>query len=328
MLVLSFRDMATPRASAVTSAATYWLQPVAPVTAWNPAPGGLLKLATWDETAQLLRNKHVCFLVHGFNVDRDGGYTGLGALAQEMTGDGLLPTLVAPGVAADLKTAGVDVIVPVLWAGDWYLPFNYSFLLGDIRTTADHFADFFWSSATQIRRASFVTHSMGARVVMETVQRVVANAGSKAIPSFDTALFTAGAIPDDCLDLPDFAAAVGAFRQIGVISSESDTVLSGDFPLGNAVEQALWSNDHGSDRALGYDGPSLKPGSPARAKTTWYPVPRTTFQRHNEYLPSPLDPDVRKGYKNGWDAKRVVIGQMAQATLDGTPPPLTASPIP
>jgi hypothetical protein len=328
MLVLSFRDMTTPRCSAVTTAATYWLRPVAPATVWNPAPGGLLTLATWDETKAQLQNKHVCFLVHGFNVDRDGGYTGLGALAQEMTGDGILPGLVAPGVAADLKTAGVDVIVPVLWSGDWYLPINYPFLLPDIRATADHFADFIWSSATQMAEVSFVTHSMGARVVMETVQRAVANAGSKTIPAFDTALFTAGAIPDDCLDLPDFAAAVGAFRQIGVVSSMSDTVLSGDFPSGNAVEQALWANDHGSDRALGRYGPALKPGSPARAKTTWYPVPRTTFQRHNEYLPSPLDPNVRPGYPNGWDAKRVAIGQMAQAALDGTPPPIPASPIP
>jgi enamine deaminase RidA (YjgF/YER057c/UK114 family) len=328
VLVLSFRDMSTSRCSAVTSAAMYWLRPVDAKTPWSPAPGGRLTLATWDETAAALRNKHVCFLVHGFNVDRDGGYTGLGALAQEMTGLGPLPKLKPASLAADLSTAGVDVIVPVLWAGDWYLPINYPFLLPDIRVTADHFADLIWSAATQMRRVSFVTHSMGARVVMETVQRVVAKAAGKAIPAFDTAVFTAGAIPDDCLDLPDFADAVDAFRQVVVVSSASDTVLSGDFPAGNAVEQALWANDHGSDRALGCDGPSIKADSKARSKTTWYPIPRTDFQRHNDYLPSPLDPHPTAGYVNGWNDKRVRIGKLAKAALEGSPAPLPASPIP
>jgi hypothetical protein len=145
--------------------------------------------------------------------------------------------------------------------------------------------------------------------------------------AFDTALFTAGAIPNDCLDLPDFADAVAAFRQVVVVSSLSDTVLSGDFPAGNAVEQALWANDHGSDTALGLVGPKLAEDSKARRKTTWYPIPRTQFQRHNDYLPRPLG-EAAAGWVNGWNDKSVRIAELAQAVLDAGDPPLRASPIP
>lgn len=135
MLVLSFRDMSTARCSAVTTAAMYRTQNVTPAFSWNPPPP--LSLVTWQHVSHAVRNKHVCFVVHGFNVDRDNGYTGFGAAGQEMGRDGALPGLPAPPGPDDLSIPGVDVVIPVLWAGDWYLPINYPFLLPDVRLPAN-----------------------------------------------------------------------------------------------------------------------------------------------------------------------------------------------
>ncbi|HEY4029000.1 MAG TPA: alpha/beta hydrolase [Caulobacteraceae bacterium] len=306
MFVLSFRDMATAKCSAVTTAAMYKVDPVAPPTVWSPAPG--FTLATWTEVSALVKNKHVCFLVHGFNVNRDSGYTSLGAMAQEFTGAGVLGTGATP---LDLQIADVDVIIPVLWAGDWYLPINYPFLLPDIRLTASHFADFIWSSATMMRRVSFMTHSMGARVALETVRATLAGKDSHALPAFDTAILTAAAVADDILDQADFADTVAAFRRFVVVSSTADKVLAGDFPAGNAVEQALWRDDPGRDEALGLYGPRLKAGSPALAKTTWY---RLTDHDHGDYVPAPATP--APPFPNGWSAKRELIAELVQGTMD------------
>lgn len=324
MLILSFRDMSTPRCSAVTAAEPYFIDGIAPAFPWSPAPGRALRAGDreWLEVTRTVKDKHVCFLVHGFNVDRDGGYTGLGAMAQEMAGGGALAGAVPP---IDLRTTGVDVVVPVLWAGDWYLPINYPFLLGDIRATARHFAEFIWSAASQMRRVSFVTHSMGARVVLETVLQTLSAQGGHRLPVFDTAIFTAAAVTDQALGLDWYAPAVAAFRRIAVVSSTADEVLGGAFPAGNAVEEALWWNDPGRDVALGLDGPQLAPAAPARAKTTWYPQ---SDHKHADYLPRPLAPDSPPKYANGWSDKRLKVAETAQGILDDGATAIPARPIP
>jgi len=317
MLVLSFRDMSTPRCGAVTSAAVYDLDPVGPATVWAPPPR--LTLASWSQVSAALAGKHVCFVVHGFNVDRDRGYTGFGAAAQEMARGGALAALPPPG-PFDLFTPAVDVAVPVLWAGDWYLPVNYPFLLPDIQRTGGYFAQLIASSATQMARVSFVTHSMGARVALETVQQTVAAArGTRVrLPVFDTAVFTAAATSDEILDDPDYALAVDAIRRFVVVSSRADTVLSGDFPAGDLVEQWFWRHDPGADDALGRYGPRLKAGSKALGKTQWYEIPPGDGQNHEDYFPEPWNADPP--FPNGWSGKRVKIGQLSQALLDDQPP--------
>jgi hypothetical protein len=315
MLVLSFRDMATKSCSAVTTAAMYKVDPVAPATVWSPAPG--FTLATWDEASAAVKNKHVCFLIHGFNVNRDNGYTGLGAMAQEFTGKGVLGAGAPP---LNLLITDVDVIIPVLWSGDWYLPINYPFLLPDIRLTARHFADFIWSSASMMRRVSFFTHSMGARVAFETVRAALAAKDRYTLPAFDTAILTAGAVADDIMDQDDFADTVTAFRRFVVVSSTADSVLSGFFPTGNAVEQVLWRDDPGRDEALGLYGPRLKQGSAALPKTSWY---RLTDHDHGDYVPAPASPVAP--YPNGWSDKREVVAGIVQGTLDAAAVPVATT---
>lgn len=320
MLVLSFRDMSVPRRGGVTPAAIYDLSPVNAGMSWWPAPQ--LRPAPWRDVTPIVDGKHVCFLVHGFNVDRDNGYTGYGAFGQELEPGGMLPGLGPPPlVPIDLEAAGVDVVIPVLWAGDWYLPVNYPFLLPDIRLTGRYFADLILSSATNMARVSFVTHSMGARVVFEAVQRTMVGARAAGVkpPVFDMAILTAPATSDEILDDPNYADAVAAIEEFVVVSSRADRVLSLAFPLGNRVEQAMWPNDPGANAALGRYGPRLKSGSKALGKTGWYEIPPATKQRHSDYVPEPSNPVAP--YPNGWSPKRLAVGALAQAVLDGQPAP-------
>jgi len=321
MLVLTFRDMTTARCSAVTTAAMFRLDPVDAAMAWAPTPPPL-KLATWSDVGSALAGKHVCFLIHGFNVDRDQGYTSYGPFSQELGPGRALPgaPLPNPPGPVDLFCPGVDVVIPVLWAGDSYLPINYPFLLPDIRLTGKYFAQLLASSDAQMSRVSFVTHSMGARVMFEAVQQAVvaAQAGGWRLPVFDTAVLTAPAVSDQVFDDPDYAAAVDAMQNFVVVSSRADTVLSGWFPLGNAVEQALWRNDPGADDALGRYGPRLQPDSKALGKTRWFEIPIAVGQNHGDYCPAPWDPTA--GFPNGWSSKSVPIGALAQAILDRETP--------
>jgi hypothetical protein len=320
MLVLSFRDMTTARCSAVTAASFFELSQVDPEFDWKGPPP--LRSVTWLQAGARLAGKHVGFLVHGFNVNRDFGYTGFGAVSQEMTyGEGALPVAGFPRARANLAVAGIDLLVPVLWAGDWYLPVNYPFLLPDIRRTGAYFADLFLSGAARPARVSFMTHSMGARVVLETVQQTLSGAAARQRPPvFETCLFTAPAVSDEVLDDSNYADAVAAVERFVVVSSRADTVLSGAFPWGNAVEQALWPRDPGADDALGRYGPRLKPGSAALGKTEWYEIPLNVGQNHGDYVPSPLAP-VDVDYPNGWFAKCLDIGKLGQAVLEWETPP-------
>jgi hypothetical protein len=323
MYVLSFRDMSTPRCGAVTTAAMYTIPSMNAAMNWFPPPK--MTLVPWQKISGALAGKHVCFLVHGFNVNRDDGYMCLGAFGQEMTKVGELSQLAPPTGPLNLLVPGIDIVVPVLWAGDWYLPVNYPFLLPDVRLTGKYFADLIASSATQMARVSFVTHSMGARVVLETIQQAVsaaAKTGSR-IPIFDTAIFTAPATSDQVLDDPNYADAVSAVQRFVVVSSRADMVLALDFPMGNLVEQALWPRDPGDDAALGRYGPQLKTNSKALTKTQWYEIPLASGQAigsydHGDYFPSPAN--IIAPYPNGWSDKCVKIGALSQAVLDRQAP--------
>ena len=317
MLVLSFRDMAVRQCGAVTPAALYRLDPAAAFS-WLPP----LHLASADWANLGLAGKHVCFVIHGFNVNRDEGYAELGAFSQELTGGGPLAACAPP---RNMAVTDVDLFIPVLWAGDWYLPVNYPFLLPDIRLTAKYFADFVISSAVQIGKISFITHSMGARLALETMEHILgAIPGTGSVtPQFGAVILMAAAASDEVLDDPDYGSAVAAVAENGqfvIVSSKADQVLKWDFPFGNLVEKALWANDPGDDAALGRYGPALKPDSPARKKTSWYPLPCGVANGdydHGNYLPQP---NPVAPLPNGWTDKSIAIGLFAQAVLQGVTP--------
>lgn len=312
LYVLSFRDLATGVGGAVTGATVIELTgALGEAFAWNsPAslrdrlrgnPKGARTLG-WQEVRDLFQDKSVCFLIHGFNVNRDRGYAGLGVLAQELLGLGPKMTPAKPKGA---RIAQADLVVPVIWPGDWYIPgVNYPFEMGDVYSTAEQFAAFLAGDGRGALSVSFVSHSLGARIILDTLARTLPKAAGRRMPIFDAAIMTAPAADEDILDDPRFAAAVAALQRILIVSSMKDSVLRDAFPPGDKVEAALWRNEKPSAYALGAFGPKLKPGSPAAGKVRWFPIDPAVGQGHDDYLPWPWKTNQKP---NGWTPKRADV---------------------
>lgn len=337
MYVLAFRDMTQKARGAVTAASLYEVKNVGPSYAWNPVRPLDIVAADVGKFSQDVAGAHVGFIVHGYNVDRNRGFAGGGAMAQEFEGQGPLATLPSAHLL-NLLIPSVDVFIPVLWPGDWFrqLPINYPLVLKGARAVGRNFAQFLGSSRSTMRRVSFFSHSYGARVVLETMQNVRAPQGlvgmarNPPVP-FDTAILTAAAASETVLDSPFYAAGLDALRRIVVVSAATDEVLTTWFPIGNAVEKALWKNDPGPNVALGRDGPVLTANSPARRKTEWFVVTdaaapgATILQKHGDYMPEPDEPVPP--LPNGWTAKRERIATLTQAVFNGSTVPWAARPL-
>lgn len=325
LIYLSFRDMAHAAAGPVFPAQVMRAKGVGQDYDWA-GPDALqrirdrdLDLVPWDETAAIFARKDVYFLIHGFNVSRDRGFMGTGAAAQEILGEGVEDGAIA--------LAGGKMIVPVLWPGDWYVPgINYPFEFGDARETARQFVKFLLSSATRIARASFITHSFGVRVALETMRMTLEAGRPDVAPAFGSALFMAAADDDDVIDWDYYGAVFDALQNVTVLSSESDATLRNAFPFGDAAEAALWDNQRTFRPALGLSGPRMLAESGFRGKTVWRPIPDAARTDHGDYLPQPWTKDASA--KNGWtDKRRKVLKLMRQACAGVTEEwPATAEP--
>ncbi|MDP3378797.1 MAG: ATP-binding cassette domain-containing protein, partial [Brevundimonas sp.] len=203
---------------------------------------GEARRVDWGAVPGVFADKRVCFIVHGFNVDRDHGYAGYGAMAQELLGLG--PALNLPPVA------GADLVIPILWPGDWHLPaINYPFEMGDVRETGRRFGAFLRGPAAQAASFAFVSHSLGARVVLETITQAVLS-GPPPQATFELAILSAPAADQDELDNPRYHAGVKVLERIMVVSSPDDEVLGFAYPAGNIIEAALWRGEKARARAL------------------------------------------------------------------------------
>jgi hypothetical protein len=178
-----------------------------------------------------IQGRHVLLMAHGFNVNRADG------IAHLSNWEGLLQ-LVPP-----------SVFVGLLWPGDsiWAHGLDYP---GEPRI-ADQaggliapFLDANFGGAASI---SFASHSLGARVVLETILKMT-------LPVRRTTLM-AGAIDDNCLNT-EFKAAAAKIGEISVLASKKDEVLSGLFPLGNFFGGIIAAGHPWWRAALGHGGPS------------------------------------------------------------------------
>ena len=297
---LSFRDILTTSVG-VTAGEVYSLPGAGPATAWPTARLAGADWVPWADVANIFRGKRVCFVIHGFNVNTGAGVRSCGPMAQEFAGLGKLA----------MTVAAADVVVPVLWPGDGLIGWSWFNAFHTSETTGARFADFLLSSAVQAAEVSFVSHSLGARVVLETVAHTVAR---RPDFPFDTAVLTAAAVDDNALDSPDFAAATKALRRIVILSSMKDDVLKNLFTIGAAVEGALWWNYKTTTRALGRFGPAFKAGSPGPVKTEWYEIKPGIDQDHGDYLPDGAK--ALPPLPNGWSARRQDVGDFCHDVFD------------
>jgi pimeloyl-ACP methyl ester carboxylesterase len=180
-----------------------------------------------------MHGRDVLIAAHGFNVDRADGIACLSNWA------GLLQL---PRNAA---------FIGLLWPGDsvWAHGLDYP----DEPKIADEagallakFLDANFQSAASI---SFASHSLGARVVLETISQM-----SRRVRRLT---LMAPAIDDNCLRT-EFQALASADKveSISVLASKKDSVLSMAFPLGNFLAGILAAGHPWWRAALGNCGPA------------------------------------------------------------------------
>jgi len=210
-----------------------------------------------------IRGRNVLVGTHGFNVNRGDGIDCLdkwGSL---------------------LQLTSQDVFVGLLWPGDsaWAHGLDY-FAEPRIADETGHLlAPFLDSLFAQAASVSFASHSLGARVVLSTVQAMKA--------STRRVLLMAGAVDDDCL-VREFKSAAGKVGEISVLASQKDTVLGLLYPLGDPLSGILDVGHPWFHGALGRGGPADPRPSNLRAP---FEIPDGWEFDHGDYLrvapPSP-----------------------------------------
>jgi pimeloyl-ACP methyl ester carboxylesterase len=249
-------------------------------------PGRLTLATPTMDTLQLCRN--VAFLVHGFNVSRSDGSAELQALG------GLLPSI------------GEGAAVAVLWPGDSMLgPISYPFETNKADDSAVELAKFIGDYLSHCPRISFVAHSLGARVALQTVLQLRV----MGIPVHQVCLM-AGAVDNDSVaNSAEYRAAAQYATRVAVLYSASDKVLRFAYPAGNLLSAFLhWTST--TDAALGYSGPRTASGAngdiPAGVLAT--AIPAQAGVDHSDYIPNATPPP---------SAKQLAAARYADAVLAG-----------
>lgn len=215
---------------------------------------------TWvapDEFARRVQDRDVLFATHGFNVDQASGIRALSTLE------------------ARCELPGTWLFVGVLWAGDSRLFPLVDYVYEGVEAIASGqlLARYLNENSTGAQSCSFVSHSLGARTVLETVRHL----GCRP----RRVILMAGAIENDCLDR-EYADAAARAEQIYVIGSREDDVLRYAFPPGNLIGEIIM-HGHPYDRtALGRRGPA-RPIAPDQQGGAWQ-IPKAWNYGHLDYL--------------------------------------------
>lgn len=197
----------------------------------GPAAAVLDPLAS--ELARAVRGKDVMLVTHGFNVSQQDGY------AKLMNWQTLL------------QLGDAYFFIGMVWPGDssWLGPLCYPGEGRHAIQCGDMLADFIQANLVGASSLSFVSHSLGARFILEAIAKL-----DKKIPVKQVAVM-AGAINDDCF-VAEYKSATDNIGKINILASEKDEVLSLAFPLGNVFEGIIDKGHPYWEAALGHDGPN------------------------------------------------------------------------
>jgi hypothetical protein len=243
-------------------------------TATPPA----LTTLDWKEIGRRASGKHVLLAAHGFNVSYESGASCLDRL----------------GAALGLTSS--ELFLGILWPGDFWLPaVNYPFAGATSMDCGRRLARFCNRWLADAHAISFISHSLGARLVLEAVRNLDRPARVVCI--------AAGAINRDCL-VTEYAAASGNAGAISTLASVDDTVLKLAFPVGDALSDVLDDDHTPFTPALGYRGPSR----PTPAAVAPAQIPAAAGYNHGDYLPPSNPGPLAPGGK--W---RDAAGYMARA---------------
>ena len=202
-----------------------------------------------------IAGREIVFVAHGFNVSFEEGVRALARFERALA---LPPTFVFAGV---------------LWPGDYWVPvINYPAEADDAVRCGALLAAFARQHLAAARELSFVSHSLGGRLVLEAVKRLHR-------PAREVCLLAA-AVDDNCLATRQYEAALSNAKRMSVVASRGDRVLGAAYPLGDFFSDLFYDGDSPRRRALGYHGPH--PMSP----TVLHAQIGGRDYGHGDYLPS------------------------------------------
>jgi pimeloyl-ACP methyl ester carboxylesterase len=259
------------------------------------AAGHLESSAELGNEDDLRRESRLTFLVHGFNVQRARGRLSLTGFAQQL-----------PSISGG--------IVAVLWPGDSLVgPLSYLFEGRDSDDTAAELARYIDRVVTAGTELSFVGHSLGCRVVMETVRRLTGG----RYPIRQLCLMAA-AIDDFSLALAEnYRAAVGSSDRVAVLASKRDQVLKLAYPAGDLFQSFLFFFKETAGLALGYHGPKSRREQSVPDNVFHVQIPDSRGSNHSHYLPE----DGPPGDDPDRNRNRASAARFAEAVLNGTASP-------
>jgi hypothetical protein len=236
-----------------------------------------LSVVPWAQVPSIVAGRNILFATHGFNVSYQDGACSLGLL------DGYL------------NLAPPSLFVGMLWPGDSWIPVvDYPFE-GDVALDCGNRLATFcndWCAGAQ--SMSFVSHSLGARLVLQAV----ANLSRKA----QSVCLTAAAINRGCL-AEEYSSARKNAEAISILASHEDDVLKLAFSVGDPFADLLHDDHNPFQTALGYDGPPTPVLPPIHLP---FQIPDSCDFGHHNYLPPGLPP---KWEQAADFMKRAFLGQ-------------------
>jgi hypothetical protein len=209
-----------------------------------------------SEIAPRVGGRNLLFAAHGFNVSGPRGARSLARLEPAL---GLGPA---------------DLYIAVLWPGDWWIPVvNYPFEGATSMECGRRLASWCRQFCMGAASFSFVSHSLGARLVLEAVKQLG--------PSVRSICLTAGAVNDDCL-ATEYTAAAASAAAVSVLASRRDNVLKIAFRIADPIADLLHDDHRSFEEALGTDGPAAP--VPPVVVPPWQIADKDDYG-HGDYLP-------------------------------------------
>jgi hypothetical protein len=233
--------------------------PVAPVKVLDSDRLG----SSSDLTSELLaaiQGREVFFATHGFEVNEPNGITCL---------NGWLDNL----------QIGSAVRIGILWPGDCIIPIFVDYLLEgrDAIASGKLLSAYLNANFGGASSLSFASHSLGARVVLQTIAGLASNLRVRRT------LLMAGAIDDNCLT-GEYSGATARIEGISMLASTCDEVLELAYPLGNPIQGIFDSGHPYYHAALGRTGPAQPYPSAPPLQVNWQ-LPVNLGFGHHDYLP-------------------------------------------
>jgi hypothetical protein len=216
-----------------------------------------------DLTAELLaaiRGREIFFATHGFEVNQADGISHLSYWLANLQIGGAVP-------------------IGILWPGDCIVPIFVDYIAEgrEAIQSGQLLSAFLNANFNGTASFCFASHSLGARVVLQTIDGLSANCRVRRV------LLMAPAIDNNCLT-NEYRNAASKIDEISILASTRDDVLALAFPLGNPLQGILDSGHPYYHAALGREGPA-QPYPPSPKLHPGWQIPANFNYGHHDYLP-------------------------------------------